>query len=53
VIAMRYFLDLSEAEMAQALDVAPGTIKSRLARARDRLRGTLDAAGVVLGVAGD
>jgi RNA polymerase sigma factor (sigma-70 family) len=53
VIAMRYFLDLSEAEMAQALDVAPGTIKSRLARARDRLRGTLEAAGVVLGVAGD
>lgn len=42
VITMRYFLDLSEAEMAAALDVAPGTVKSRLHRALRRLRETLE-----------
>lgn len=31
-IYLRYFLDLSEAEMATALDIAPGTVKSRLHR---------------------
>lgn len=38
VIAYRYFLDLSEAEMAEALGVARGTVKSRLSRAMARLR---------------
>jgi RNA polymerase sigma factor (sigma-70 family) len=38
VIAYRYFFDLSEAEMADALGVARGTVKSRLSRAMDRLR---------------
>jgi RNA polymerase sigma factor (sigma-70 family) len=38
VIAYRYFFDLSEAEMADALDVARGTVKSRLSRAIARLR---------------
>ena len=38
VIAYRYFFDLSEAEMAGALDVARGTVKSRLSRAMSRLR---------------
>jgi RNA polymerase sigma-70 factor (ECF subfamily) len=38
VIYLRYFLELPEAEMAEALEVAPGTIKSRLHRALDRLR---------------
>ncbi len=38
VIALRWFAELSEAEMATALDCAPGTVKSRLARAMDRLR---------------
>jgi RNA polymerase sigma-70 factor (ECF subfamily) len=38
IIAYRYFLDLSEAEMAEALDVARGTVKSRLSRALGRLR---------------
>jgi RNA polymerase sigma factor (sigma-70 family) len=38
VIALRYFLELSEAEMAAALGVAKGTVKSRLSRALARLR---------------
>lgn len=37
-IHMRYFLDLSEAEMADALACRPGTVKSRLSRATGRLR---------------
>ena len=38
VIAYRYFMDLSESEMAEALGIARGTVKSRLARALGRLR---------------
>jgi RNA polymerase sigma-70 factor (ECF subfamily) len=41
VIVMRYYLGLDEAEMSQALDVPQGTIKSRLHRARKRLRSYL------------
>jgi RNA polymerase sigma-70 factor (ECF subfamily) len=37
-IAYRYLHDLSEAEMAVALGVARGTVKSRLSRAMTRLR---------------
>lgn len=37
-IAYRYFLDLSEAEMAEALGCARGTVKSRVSRALGRLR---------------
>lgn len=43
VIGYRYFFDLSEAEMATALDCARGTVKSRLSRALGRLRGILRA----------
>jgi len=39
VIAYRYWLELPEAEMAAALGVARGTVKSRLSRALGRLRG--------------
>ncbi|HEV3473296.1 MAG TPA: sigma-70 family RNA polymerase sigma factor [Actinomycetota bacterium] len=41
VIGFRYFLELNEAEMAAALGVARGTVKSRLARAQERLRAKL------------
>lgn len=43
VVYCRYFLDLSEAETAEALDIAPGTVKSRLSRAIQRLRQVIEA----------
>jgi RNA polymerase sigma-70 factor (ECF subfamily) len=41
VVSLRYFAQLSEAETAQALGCAAGTVKSRLSRALDRLRAEL------------
>jgi RNA polymerase sigma factor (sigma-70 family) len=38
IVGLRYFLELSEAEIAQLLGVRRGTVKSRLSRALDRLR---------------
>lgn len=38
VVALRWFAELSEAEMAVALECAPGTVKSRVSRALERLR---------------
>jgi RNA polymerase sigma factor (sigma-70 family) len=38
VVACRYLLELSEAETAAVLDLAPGTVKSHLSRALARLR---------------
>jgi len=43
VIACRYFLDLSEAETGEVLDLPRGTVKSRLSRALARLRLALAA----------
>jgi RNA polymerase sigma factor (sigma-70 family) len=42
VLACRYLLGLSEQETAVALDVAPGTVKSRTSRALERLRELYD-----------
>jgi RNA polymerase sigma-70 factor (ECF subfamily) len=42
IIYLRYFLELPVEETAQALQVAPGTVKSRLARALERLRTTVE-----------
>lgn len=38
VLVLRYYDDLAEAEIAAALDCAPGTVKSQAARALARLR---------------
>jgi RNA polymerase sigma factor (sigma-70 family) len=43
VIAYRYWMDLSESEMAAALGCARGTVKSRLSRAMRRLRREIEA----------
>jgi RNA polymerase sigma-70 factor (ECF subfamily) len=43
VIGARYLLELSEAETAEALGIARGTVKSRLSRAMSRLRTALEA----------
>jgi RNA polymerase sigma factor (sigma-70 family) len=42
VIYLRYFLELSVAETAEALAVQPGTVKSRLHRALKRLREAIE-----------
>lgn len=52
VIAYRYFMDLSEAEMAEALECPRGTVKSRLSRALKRLQGELPERAA-LGVANE
>jgi RNA polymerase sigma factor (sigma-70 family) len=41
VLVYRYFLDLSEEEMAAVMGCARGTVKSRLSRALGRLRARL------------
>ena len=41
VIVLRYYLDLSEAEMAEQLNIPAGTVKSRLYAAKGQLRDLL------------
>ena len=43
ILSYRLFFDLSEADMAEALKVPKGTVKSRLSRALSRLRTALPA----------
>ena len=43
VLHLRFFLAMSEADMAAALDVRPGTVKSRLHRALADLRRIIEA----------
>jgi RNA polymerase sigma-70 factor (ECF subfamily) len=43
VIYLRYFLELPEAEMAETLGVAAGTVKSRLSRGLQRLRTVIES----------
>lgn len=50
VLALYYFDDMPTAQMAEALEIAPGTVLSRLARARAALKAAMSApncAGVV------
>lgn len=42
VVVLRYLLDWSEFQTAEALDIAPGTVKSRLSRALARLATVLE-----------
>ena len=42
VVALRFWLDLSGPEIAHALDIPLGTVHSRLARALDVLRTTIE-----------
>jgi RNA polymerase sigma-70 factor (sigma-E family) len=46
VIVLRYYEDLSEAEIADALGCAPGTVKSQSSAAIGALRRALAAAGI-------
>jgi RNA polymerase sigma-70 factor (ECF subfamily) len=41
-LSCRYLLELSEAETAAALGIRPGTVKSRVSRALERLRETYE-----------
>lgn len=43
VVVARYYLDWSEAHIAEALGIKPGTVKSRLSRALDHLEHELVA----------
>lgn len=41
IVYLRYFLELSIEETAESLTIPPGTVKSRLHRALERLRGVV------------
>jgi RNA polymerase sigma factor (sigma-70 family) len=46
VLVLYYFDDMPTARMAEALEVAPGTVLSRLARARDALKAAMAPPGL-------
>ena len=43
VLFLRHFFELPEREIAEVIGKAPGTVKSRLHRASERLRGVIEA----------
>mgnify|MGYP001306441319 CR=1 FL=1 len=43
VLFLRHFMELPEREIAEVIGKAPGTVKSRLHRASERLRGVIEA----------
>jgi RNA polymerase sigma factor (sigma-70 family) len=47
VVLLHVWADLSDAEIAEALGISLGTVKSRLSRARERLRNQLQANGQI------
>jgi RNA polymerase sigma-70 factor, ECF subfamily len=49
VIALRWFEQMTEAEMAETMECPQGTVKSRLSRAMGRLRAVLEGEGVTRG----
>lgn len=53
ILALRFLLDLSEAEAATALKLPRGTVKSRTSRALERLRGILADNQVEVGIGDD
>ena len=53
IIYLRYFLELSVQETAETLNIAEGTVKSRLSRALERLRGVVRREFPVLRSAAD
>ena len=51
VLVLFYFDDMPTAQMAQALEIAPGTVLSRLARAREALKAAMRPAAPSLPLA--
>jgi RNA polymerase sigma factor (sigma-70 family) len=45
VLVLYYFDDMPAVRMAEALEIAPGTVLSRLARARDALKAVMETPG--------
>ncbi len=41
VLVLHYFDDMPTAQIAEALEIAPGTVLSRLARAREALKNAM------------
>jgi RNA polymerase sigma factor (sigma-70 family) len=48
VLALRFYLDLSEIQIAQELGIAPGTVKSATSRALAKLRADADLRSEVI-----
>jgi RNA polymerase sigma-70 factor (sigma-E family) len=51
-VVLRYYADLSEADVARALGCSAGTVKSQLSKARATLSGLLEVAGAAPGRSG-